>query len=194
MVGVGAGTVWIGRSVVDDMGGLGLVGLEGRVDVDVGGDDGWACGDGEERDTVLVVVDRCDEDAAAFGSSDLGSGGGLVGRPEMTGGGRWRPSAAFLESWRAKSEACHHSRNFKAKMDVGKSILRLARRRGYTTDAKVLGLKILDAWPGRAPGRGVLSEAWPAKAMARWSASLSRRMRVPISQRKGEEYFELSKR
>lgn len=131
VVAVGAGTVWIGRCVVEDMGGLGLVGLEGGVEAEGGGDvDVWVCEDGEERDTVLVVVDRCGDDAAAFGFSDLGNGGELVGRPEMTGGGMSRPSAAFLESWREKSDACHHSRNFKAKIEVGRSILRLARRRG----------------------------------------------------------------
>ena len=131
VVGIGAGTVWIGRYVMEDIGGLGLVGLEEGVEADVGGDDdGWDCEDGEERDTVLVGVGRCDGDADAFGFSDLGNGGGLVGRPEMMGGGISRPSAAFLESWRAKSDACHHSRNFKAKIDVGRRILRLARRRG----------------------------------------------------------------
>ena len=112
------------------MGGVGLVGLEGRVDADVGGDDGCTCEDWEERDTVLVVVDRCDNDAGAFGFSDVGNGGGLAGSPEITGGGMSRPSAAFLESWRAKSDACHHSRNFKAKIDVGRSTLRLERSRG----------------------------------------------------------------
>jgi len=62
----------------------------------------------------------------------------------MTGGGRSRPSAAFLESCRAKSEACHHSKNFRANIEVGRRILRLERRRGYMTDAKVTGLKRLD--------------------------------------------------
>lgn len=127
---VGGGTVWIGRSVVEDIGGLGLVGLEGRFDAGVGGDDGWACDAGEDRDTVLVVVDRGDNEAGAFGFSEVGNGGGLAGRPEITGGGMSSPSAAFLESWRAKSDACHHSRNFKAKIDVGRSILRLERSRG----------------------------------------------------------------
>lgn len=46
------------------------------------------------------------------------------------GGGRSRPSAALRESWRAKSDACHHSRNLSAKMEVGRRILRLERRRG----------------------------------------------------------------
>ena len=122
--------MWISKCVVEDMGGVGLVGLERRFDADVGGDDGWACEAGEERDTVLVVVDRCDNKAGAFGFSDVGNGGGLMGRPEITGGGKSRPSAAFLESWRAKSDACHHSRNFRAKIDVGRRILRLERSRG----------------------------------------------------------------
>ena len=130
MFGVGAGTVWIGKCAVEDMGGVGLVGLEGRFDADVGGDDGWACEAGEERDTVLVVVDRCGNEAVAFSFSAVGNGGGLVGRPEITGGGKSRPSAAFLESWRAKSDACHHSRNLRAKIDVGRSVLRLERSRG----------------------------------------------------------------
>lgn len=69
------------------------------------------------------------------GWEDLGfledrGGEDLVGSPEMIGGERSRPSAALRESWRAKSEACHHSRNLSAKMDVGRRILRLERRRG----------------------------------------------------------------
>ena len=52
------------------------------------------------------------------------------GRPEIVGGGRSSPSAALRVSCRAKSEACHHSRNFKAKMEVGRRILRLDRSRG----------------------------------------------------------------
>ena len=51
-------------------------------------------------------------------------------KPAVTGGGRSSPSAAFFDSWRAKSEACHHSRNLSAKMEVGRRILRLDSRRG----------------------------------------------------------------
>ena len=51
-------------------------------------------------------------------------------RPDTIGGGSSRPSAALRESWRAKSDACHHSRNFRAKMEVGRRIFRLERRRG----------------------------------------------------------------
>ena len=53
-----------------------------------------------------------------------------LGKPAVTGGGRSSPSAAFFESWRAKSEACHHSRNLRANMEVGRRILRLDSRRG----------------------------------------------------------------
>ncbi len=56
----------------------------------------------------------------------------LAGRSEVTGGGKSSPSAAFRDSCRAKSEACHHSKNLRAKMDVGRRILREVRRRGYT--------------------------------------------------------------
>ena len=98
----------------------------------------------------------------------------------MMGGGRSRPSAALRESCRAKSEACHHSRNLSAKMEVGRRILRLERRRGRIAVAKVRGLKMLDVL-GR-PARGLVGEVMgcDARAMARWSASPKRRIRVPI--------------
>ena len=57
-------------------------------------------------------------------------GGAGAGRPEIMGGGRSRLSAALRESWRAKSEACHHSRNLSAKMEVGRRIFRLDSNRG----------------------------------------------------------------
>lgn len=64
-----------------------------------------------------------------------------LGTPVMVGAGSSRPSAALRESWRAKSEACHHSRNFRAKMDVGSKIFKLERRRGYIVCVSVLGLR-----------------------------------------------------
>ena len=48
-----------------------------------------------------------------------------VESPEITGGGSSIPSAAFLESCLAKSDACHHSKNFSANMLVGSNILKL---------------------------------------------------------------------
>lgn len=82
----------------------------------------------------------------------MGGRRGLEGRPEMRGGGSSRPSAAFLESWRAKSEACHHSRNLRANMEVGRRILRLDKSRGVIVEARTKGLKREFVWPGRAPG------------------------------------------
>ena len=92
----------------------------------------------------------------------------LGGIPEMIGGGRSRPSTALRDSCRAKSDACHHSRNFRANMEVGRRSLRLERRRGKMIDVNVAGFHTLAAWPGRAPGRGVLAvEDCSATAMAR---------------------------
>lgn len=195
VVGVGAGTVWIGRKVVDDIGGVGLFRFGGWVGEDVGGGCDWVCGGGEARDTVSVIAGGWEDGDEAFDVCEIDRGGGRVGRPETMGGGRSKPSAAFLESCRAKSEACHHSRNFNANMEVGRSIFKLESRRGYIIDTKVEGLKMLDPWPGRAPAFAeFVVGGCSAKAIARWSASPSRRMRVPTSQRKGEEYFELSNR
>lgn len=51
--------------------------------------------------------------------SDVGfemAGGGVY---DMMGGGNSNPSVAFRDSCRAKSLACHHSKNFNAKILVG---------------------------------------------------------------------------
>lgn len=66
-----------------------------------------------------------------------------IGRPEMTGGGSSSPSDAFRESCRAKSDACHHSRNFRANIEVGSSILKEESKRGTTIRVNVRGLKML---------------------------------------------------
>lgn len=58
----------------------------------------------------------------------------------------------------------------------------------------VAGLNMLVDCPGRAPGRDGGAGTSAARAMARWSASPRRRIRVPINQRNGDEYFVLSKR
>lgn len=130
VLGNGAGTVRMGRWVIEDIGGrwregLGLGGRAGE----------W---DGEERDTVFWDV---------VGKGLVGAGvgrkKGFWGRPETTGGGSSRPSTAFRESCRAKSDACHHSRNLSAKMEVGRRILKLESKRGYTVEAKMKGLKML---------------------------------------------------
>jgi len=50
-----------------------------------------------------------------------------LGKPVMTGAGNSSPSVAFLDNCLAKSEACHHSRNFNAKMLVGSTNFKLDR-------------------------------------------------------------------
>ena len=75
-------------------------------------------------------------------------------RPEIIGGGSSRPSAAFRDSCLAKSDACHHSRNFSANIDVGSKNRREDRSLGPTTCVIVLALNMLFDWPGRAAATG----------------------------------------
>lgn len=55
---------------------------------------------------------------------------GVFGIPEMVGAGNSSPSAALRDSCLAKSDACHHSKNLRAKIEVGRRIFRLDSRRG----------------------------------------------------------------
>jgi len=114
-----------------------------------------------------------------------------AGSPEMIGGGSSKPSFAFLDICRAKSDACHHSRNLRAKIDVGSRIFRLDSSRGYTVCVIVLGLKMEVVWPGRAPGAGF---GWVARAIALLSAAFMRLILVPINHRNGEWNFDPSNR
>lgn len=98
VVAIGAGTVWIGRRVVEDTGGPFLARLEGKFGRAAGGGNGWTCSCGKESDTVFVVVRGREYRIGAFGFSEVGRGGAREGRPEITGGGRSRPSVAFFES------------------------------------------------------------------------------------------------
>lgn len=165
---VGAGTVRMGRWVVVEMGGEG--GLRFGLGVEVA--DGCGRGGaavvegGAERETVFGTVLG---GSAVVGLAEvLGRGLEDVGRgsPEIIGGGSSSPSAALRESCRAKSEACHHSRNLRAKMEVGRRILRLERRRGIMRAVMVLGLNMLFAWPGRAPGVGGTGGGFVASSIA----------------------------
>jgi len=113
--GGGSGTVRIGRSEVLEIGG------------DVLRDSGAFCG--EVEDVFLSLPE-----------------GSLIftpkrDNPETIGGGNSKPSEAFLESWRAKSEACHHSRNLRKNMLVGSSTFKLLSSLGYSTAARYRGLK-----------------------------------------------------
>ena len=129
--GVGAGTVRIGREVSVEMGGWGLV----VYAIGDGGGDrgetgcccgcGCVCGADEERETVFAGRWLCGRGAVCEGATFL-----AVGIPDMIGGGRSNPSAAFRDNCLAKSEACHHSRNLRAKIEVGRRRRRLDSKRG----------------------------------------------------------------
>ena len=124
---VGEVTVKMGRQVTEEIGGDRLGGVLDE-DTEVTEGEGADLGDRDDRDTVFAVdwrflVGNCWDTAAL-------SEAFLSGRPDMVGGGKSRPSLAFRESWRAKSEACHHSRNFSAKILVGSNSLRLDKSLG----------------------------------------------------------------
>lgn len=104
-----------------------------------------------------------------FSFGELGLGGfPLACIPDTIGGGRSSPSAALRDNCLAKSEACHHSRNLRANMEVGRRSRRLENKRGYMTEAKVMGFQMLFVCPGRAPGRGgAMRGVCSARAMAR---------------------------
>ena len=147
-VEVGGETVRIGRRVLEEMGGVVMVAFLGEGAGFVG------C---EERETVF------------WGELGGSRGEGLAevgGRPDIRGGGRSRPSTALRESWWAKSEACHHSRNLRAKMEVGRRILRLERRRRYAFVKRMRGLKMPFVWPGRVPGPAAFGGGSAARAIA----------------------------
>ncbi len=97
VVAVGAGTVWMRKRLVEDIGGPSFVGLEATAD---GRGDGVGdCGGGEESETVLVVMGGGETEVEdVFGFVVVGDLGDLEGSPDMTGGGRSRPSAAFLDN------------------------------------------------------------------------------------------------
>lgn len=97
VVAVGAGTVWMRKRLVEDIGGPGFVGLEATADGRGDGVGGWW--GGEESETVFVVCGGGETEVGdVFGFVEVGGLGDLEGSPDMTGGGRSRPSAAFLDS------------------------------------------------------------------------------------------------
>lgn len=115
---------------------------------------------------------------------------------ERVGGGSSSPSLAFRASCRAKSLACHHSRNLSAKMLVGRRTRRLDRRRAHAVAARIFGFAsaFSSAEAPDAPSDAGLWRAASATAAARISAALTRRTRVLTSQRRGWWKRERSKR
>jgi len=89
-VGCGGVTVKIGSCVEADIGGAG-------------------------RSVLVDFSDTFSFNEASFSAeADFAFGIAL-----MIGGGKIKPSVAFLLSCLAKSDACHHSRNFNAKIEAG---------------------------------------------------------------------------
>lgn len=145
VLGVGAGTVRMGRWVREEIGGEGVLGVGVGEEEEVGERGGvgwfWGCcccrwlwdceGEGAERETVFVgIVVWFLEALVSPEAEGLSFFLVVKGIPETIGGGRSKPSAAFLDSCLAKSLACHHSRNLSAKIEVGSKSRRLPSRRG----------------------------------------------------------------
>ena len=144
--GVGGGTVRIGRCVNEEIGGVGLEGICDReMETGGDGDEGLkaALGAGVDNETVLLTDCRGSERGVFGFEPEVRLSAFFAGRPEIIGGGRSRPSAAFRDSWRAKSEACHHSRNLSAKILVGSSTLRPDNSLGYIVPDNVAILRRL---------------------------------------------------
>lgn len=151
---VGRGTVRMGSPVDMDMGALKPAFLvrEGEDGDDVGLPS-FAPG-GVEGRFARLTLEVCFS-AERRGDGEEGDAAGFLAgseRPAMTGGGSSRPSAAFRDSWRAKSDACHHSRNLRAKIEVGRRMRRLDRSLGRRTVVNVRGFQMLLLWPGREAG------------------------------------------
>jgi hypothetical protein len=119
----GSGTVKIGNSVEEEIGG------SMRFNFSDDDDDGRCFSSGFCFGKVLLMDD---------------------GRLGSIGGGSSMLSAALRDSWRAKSEAYHHSRNLSAKMLVGSRIFRELSKRGLTVRATFLGEKMEPPSPGLA--------------------------------------------
>lgn len=88
--------------------------LDGGVTVRIGSRDEAAIGGFggtiEADNTFSASVD-----ADGFGFENV-----VEVSPDITGGGSSMPSVALRDSCRAKSDACHHSRNLSANIEVGR--------------------------------------------------------------------------
>ena len=104
--GGGRGTVKIGKYEVAEIGGWMRLREDFRADLRVG----------ESGSCFFFSFS-----SASFFLSD----GRTI--PFVTGAGRSRTSVALRASWREKSLACHHSRNFRAKIDAGRKYRRDVR-------------------------------------------------------------------
>ena len=169
---VRGGTTRIGSCVMDEIGGPLFGVLIALAEEEDEGSCGESDGDGDGA---------IDESETVFGVrsvlSSIIEGGpefclaipkvGFARDPETTGGGRSRPSTAFLESCLAKSLACHHSKNFSANILVGSRSFRLENNLELTMWAIIAGLRTLLPCPGRAPKLLAGATFCSARAIAR---------------------------
>lgn len=173
----------IGHMFPESEGGRGTVKIGSRLDDEIGGL--------ESLDWVVASLGD-EEDLVGFSafSSGLAVDDGGGGIPETKGAGRSSASVAFRLSCREKSLACHHSRNLRANMEVGRRNRKDESSCGYS----VCGLKKPKRFePGRERA-GVLGLPCVISAIARKSDGLRRLIRDPIIQRNGDEYLVLSNR
>ena len=131
------GVTQIGHSA--DEGGVGTVRIGRRVVEDMTGSMRGCFSDDEDVGRAFWEASRLTEISFEDG-----------GKEGSIGGGNSMFSAALRDNWRAKSEACHHSRNLSAKILVGSRILSELSNRGVTLIAMFLGEKIEPPSPGLA--------------------------------------------
>ena len=145
----------MGQVALDDSGARKTVRMGRLLEAEMGG-----CSRRGRREggaSLLVMLSgsasKGVDDDGDGGCLGFGAAGGGGGRPEIMGGGSSSPSITLRDNWRAKSDACHHSRNLSAKIDVGRRNRSEDRSCGYIEVVNVLGLKIEIDCPGRAGGR-----------------------------------------
>jgi len=102
-----------------------------------------------------------------FGKVFISFSAGGVG--PCFGGGSSIAALVFAESCLAKSEAYHHSRNFRKKIEVGRRSLRESINLGRRTLERKVGLRrevrVMEGRPGRR------EEALLASSWARWKGT-----------------------
>lgn len=77
----------------------------------------------------------------------------------MAGGGSSIDAAVLAESCLAKSDACHHSRNLRKNMEVGRRIFSESRIGGRTRRVRAVAERRDEGVSGVEPGRGRVREA-----------------------------------
>ena len=105
-------------------------------------DDGTYMLEEEERATIFLCCDGLEVCFSPLEGREAAFKGASTS-PATIGGGKFKFSVAFLESCVAKSEACHHSRNLSAKIEVGSRSRSAESSFGMTTVAIATGLNML---------------------------------------------------